>query len=132
MGEMKKGKRIFFSICSLIWGFVSFDYLYYAFRLLTGNSRMGAEYEPQKDGLLQLVGAVLFLLWFLILVFYIWLIRRNTVQIDLIETNSVTGEDRVKRKWFDVLLQGGFLLTGAFLRWCYVLFILVPDSATIR
>ena len=93
---------------------------------------MGAEYVPQKDGLLQIVGAVLFLLWFLILAFYIWLIRRNTVQIDLIEKDSGTGKDRVKRKWFDVLLQGGLLLTGAFLRWCYVLFILVPGSAIIQ
>ena len=93
---------------------------------------MGAEYEPQKDGLLQIVGAVLFLLWFVILAFYIWLIRRNTVQIDLIETNLETGKDHVRRKWFDVLLQGGFLLTGAILRWCYVLFILVPGSVAIR
>lgn len=132
MGGMKIGKRILFSACSLIWGFVSLDYLYYAFRLLTGDGRTGAEYVPQKDGLLQIVGAVLFLLWFLIMAFYFWLIRRNTVQIDLIEKDSGTGEDRVKRKWFDVLLQGGILLTGAFLRWCYVLFILVPDSTTIK
>lgn len=93
---------------------------------------MGAEYEPQKDGLLQIAGAVLFLLWFLILACYIWLIRRNTVQIDLVEKDEKTGKDRVKRKWFDVLLQSGLLLTGAFLRWCYVIFILVPDSIIIR
>lgn len=104
------------------------DYLYYAFLLLTGVGHSGEKYEPQKDGLLQIVGAVLFLLWFVILAVYFWLIRRSTVQIDLIEENPKTGKNRVKRKWFDIILQVAFLLTGAFLRWCYLVFIYFPKS----
>lgn len=104
------------------------DYLYYAFLLLTGAGRFGAEYEPQKDGVLQIAGAALFLLWFVIIAVYFWLIRRSTVQIDLIEEDPKTGISRVKRKWFDIVLQGAFLLTGIFLRWCYLVCILFPHT----
>ena len=34
---MKQWKRILFSVISLVWGFVSLDYLIYAFEMLTGK-----------------------------------------------------------------------------------------------
>ena len=44
MGGMKLWKRIMFSVVSIIWGFASLDYLYYAFRLMTGKTRSDGSY----------------------------------------------------------------------------------------
>lgn len=120
MGGMKLWKRIVFSVVSIIWGFASLDYLYYAFRLMTGMTRNGGTYDLPKDGAVQLAGIALFLLWFLVVWVYFWLIRRNTVQISMIEENPTTGKRRVRHKWFDTLLQIAMIVTGALLRWCYV------------
>ena len=112
MGGMKLWKRIMFSVVSIIWGFASLDYLYYAFRLMTGKTR--------SDGAAQLAGVALFLLWFLVVWMYFRLIRRNTVQISMIEENPTTGRQRVRHKWFDTLLQIVMIVTGTLLRWSYV------------
>lgn len=126
MSRKMLGKRIVFSVISLVWGFISLDYLYYAFRLLTGAANDSGAYRPQKEGLLQLAGAVMFLLWFFVLAIYRYVIQRNTIQIDLVEKEEKTGKDRIKRKKFDVLLQTGLLITGGLLRWAYLLLIYFP------
>ena len=108
MGGMKLWKRIMFSVVSIIWGFASLDYLYYAFRLMTGKTRSDGSYDLPRDGAAQLAGM------------YFRLIRRNTVQISMIEENPTTGRQRVRHKWFDTLLQIVMIVTGTLLRWSYV------------
>ena len=98
MGGMKLWKRIMFSVVSIIWGFASLDYLYYAFRLMTGKTRSDGSYDLPRDGAAQLAGVALFLLWFLVVWMYFRLIRRNTVQISMIEENPTTGRQRVRHK----------------------------------
>lgn len=120
MGGMKLWKRIMFSVVSIIWGFASLDYLYYAFRLMTGKTRSDGSYDLPRDGAAQLAGVALFLLWFLVVWMYFRLIRRNTVQISMIEENPTTGRQRVRYKWFDTLLQIVMIVTGTLLRWSYV------------
>ena len=110
MGGMKLWKRIMFSVVSIIWGFASLDYLYYA----------DGSYDLPRDGAAQLAGVALFLLWFLVVWMYFRLIRRNTVQISMIEENPTTGRQRVRHKWFDTLLQIVMIVTGTLLRWSYV------------
>ena len=70
MGGMKLWKRIMFSVVSIIWGFASLDYLYYAFRLMTGKTRSDGSYDLPRDGAAQLAGVALFLLWFLVVWMY--------------------------------------------------------------
>lgn len=123
---MKRWKRILFSVISLIWGYVSLDYLYYAYRMLAAAERKTGAYPSGMDILMQVIGAGMFLLWFVILAAYGWAIRRSSFQIDVIEQDERSGEPRIHRKWFDLLLQGGMILTGAILRWCYLIYVLFP------
>lgn len=123
---MKRWKRILFSAISLTWGYVSLDYLYYAYCLLARTDRQASAYRLETDGPWQILGVGMFLLWFVILAAYHWLIRKSSFQIDLVEQDEQTGEPRIHRKWFDLLLQCGMILTGAILRWCYLVFILFP------
>ncbi len=124
---MKRWKRILFSVLSLVWGYVSLDYLYYAYRLLVGAGSDTGTYRLGLDSLRQLLGMGMFLLWFVILAAYGWLIRKASIQIDLLEQDERTGEPRIHRKWFDLLLQGGLVFTGGILRWCYLVLILFPS-----
>ena len=123
---MKWWKRLVFSVISVLWGYVSLDYLFYAFQLLANTKNAEKVYHPEKDGLMQLLGAGLFLLWFVIIAFYIYLIRKASNQIDLVEADQKTGKEKVKRRWFDVMFQVALLLTGLLLRWCYLIFIYFP------
>ncbi len=122
---MKWWKRLLFSAVSLVLGFVSLDYLIYAFRLLTDARNQTGEYA-KEDIVGQLLGAFLFFLWFVILSFYYYVLRKSSNQIDLVEWDEKTGKSRVRKKWFDILLQAAFLVTGIFIRWCYLMFIYLP------
>lgn len=126
---MKLWKRVVFSVISLVWGFISLDYLYLAYRMLTGADSTAQTYRPVSDGMRQLLGAGMFLLWFFIMAVYIWLIKRSTIQIDLLEQDADTGKPKLRRRWFDLVLQGGWLFTGLILRWCYLVFILFPGRS---
>lgn len=123
---MKWWKRLIFSIISLVLGYISLDYLYYAFTKLTNASGSAAAYSPKGDGLSQLLGAVMFLGYFVVVGFYIWLIKRSSPKIDLIEEDAKTGEQKVKRKWFDIILQIVVIITGMVVRWAYLMFIYLP------
>lgn len=123
---MKWWKRVVFSVVSVLWGYVSLDYLFYAFQLLANKRNVTKVYHPGKDGLMQLLGVGMFLLWFLIIAFYFYLLRRASNQIDFVETDKKTGKEKVKRRWFDVMFQFALLLTGLFLRWCYLIYIYFP------
>lgn len=123
---MKWWKRLIFSIVSLGLGYISLDYLYSAFTKLTNASGSAAAYSPKGDGLYQLLGAVMFLGYFVVLGFYIWIIKRSSPKIDLIEEDAKTGEQKVKRKWFDIIIQIAIIITGMVLRWAYLMFIYLP------
>lgn len=125
---MKWWKRLIFSISSLVWGYVSLDYLYFAFLQLTGFGQTGNVYQPEKEVPKQLLGAGLFIIWFVILAVYICLIRHFSVQIDLVESDRRTGEEKIRRKWFDIILQSGLIITGGILRLCYLLFVYLPKA----
>lgn len=124
---MKWCKRLIFSIISLIFGYVSINYLYYAFTILTNASGNAELYKPAGDGVRQLIGAAMFILYFIVIAFYFWIIRRSSPKIDIIEKNEKTGEQRLKKKWFDIILQIAFILTGMIIRWFYVMCIYLPS-----
>lgn len=124
---MSLWKRTVFSIVSVGLGFCSLDYLMYAFRILTNRQNHSSDYFIQKDGVMQLLGALLFLIWFTLIVFYGWLIRRFSNSIDLIESDDKTGKERVKRRWTDIWVQTGMLLSGILLRWGYLMFVVFPE-----
>ncbi len=124
---MKWWKRIIFSIISILWGYISLDYLFYAFQLLANTKNGTKVYHPQEDGLLQLIGTGMFLLWFFIDAFYFYLIRKSSNKIDLIEADKKTGKEKIKRRWFDFVFQLALLITGLFLRWCYLIYIYFPN-----
>ncbi len=123
---MKRWKRVLFSAISLIWGYVSLDYLYFAYRLLAVAERKVGSYPSGTDVLRQVIGVGMVLLWFVILAAYAWVIRKSSFQIDIVEQDERSGEPRIHRKWFDLLLQGGMIMTGAVLRWCYLIYVLFP------
>lgn len=125
---MKWWKRVIFSVISIILGYCSLDYLFYAFQLLANIRNQSGKYHPREDGVQQLLGAGLFFLWFVVIAFYFYLISKSSNQIDLIESDKKTGKERIKRKWFDKVLQIAFLLTGMLLRWGYLIFIYFPNS----
>ena len=37
-----------------------------------------------------------------------------------------TGEQKVKKKWFDIILQIVIIITGMIIRWAYLMFIYLP------
>lgn len=123
---MKRWKRVLFSAISLIWGYVSLDYLYFAYRLLAATEQKTGSYPSGTDVLRQVIGVGMVLLWFVILAAYAWVIRKSSFQIDIVEQDDRSGEPIIHRKWFDLLLQGGMILTGAVLRWCYLIYVLFP------
>lgn len=125
---MRWWKRLIFSIISLIWGFVSLDYLYYAFSKLTNAKGRPENYAPESDGLMQLLGLGMFIFWFFITALYFWLLRKSSPQIDVVEEDYKTGKQTVKKKWFDIILQAAFILTGTILRWAYIIYIYLPNA----
>lgn len=123
---MRWWKRMIFSIISLVLGYISLDYLYSAFTKLTNAAGSAAAYNPKGDGVSQLLGAVMFLGYFVVIGFYIWMIKKSSPKIDLIEEDAKTGEQKVKRKWFDIILQIVIIITGMIIRWAYLMFIYLP------
>ena len=124
---MRWWKRLVFSIISVVFGYASVNYLYYAFTRLTVASGNAEMYKPAGEGVKQLLGALMFLIYFFVLAVYFWFIRKSSPQIDFVEKDRRTGENRVKKKWFDMILQVCFLLTGMIIRWFYVVYIYIPS-----
>ncbi len=125
---MKTWQRIIFSMVSVLFGFVSLDYLYMAFGLLT-NQRESINYNgPQQEVFVRLMGAVLFLIWFIILAAYAIYLRHISQKIDLVEEDVKTGQQKVKRKWFDIIFQYALIFTGAIIRWGYLNIFYFPNQ----
>ena len=125
---MKVWRRIVFSILSLVFGFGSLDYLYLAFGLLT-NQRSSINYSgPQQEIVVRLLGALLFVIWFIILAAYAIYLKHISQKIDLVEEDKKTGQLKVKRKWFDIIYQYALILTGAIIRWGYLNIIYFPNQ----
>lgn len=125
--KMKWWKRLIFSIISLVIGYASVNYLYFAFTKLTDASGSAGLYKIEGEGVMQLVGAAMFLIYFVVLAFYFWVIRRSSPHIDIIEEDTKTGEKKVKKKYFDIVLQIVFILTGMIIRWFYVMYVYIPS-----
>lgn len=123
---MQWWKRLIFSIISLVFGYASINYLYYAFSKLINASGNAEMYKPQGDGVQQLIGGAMFVLYFFVVAAYFWLIKKASPHIDIIEKDKKTGKQRIKKKWFDIILQAAFILTGMILRWCYIMYIYIP------
>lgn len=125
---MKTWQRVVFSVVSVLFGFVSLDYLYMAFGLLT-NQRESINYNgPQQEVFVRLMGAVLFLIWFIILAAYAIYLRHISQKIDLVEEDVKTGQQKVKRKWFDIIFQYALIFTGAIIRWGYLNIFYFPNQ----
>lgn len=130
---MKWWKRLILSIISLGWGFVSLDYLYLAFCYLTlRNSpeflkawHLMADKVSWQALLCEVLGGGMLVLWGLILVFYIWLIRRMSPKADIIEKDP-SGREIPWHKWLDVVFQLAMLVTGVILRWAYLCLFYFP------
>lgn len=102
------------------------DYLYLAFRYLTGAGQDIS--EPQKKVIWEILGLVLFLIWIFLLAAYTWLIRRLSVKVDIVELDGDSGRERIRRKWFDVILQYAFIITGICIRWAYLCLVYFPGA----
>lgn len=120
-------KRLIFSVISLFWGYVSLDYLYYSFSKLANTKGNPEYYSPESDGLYQLLGFFMFLIWFFITAGYLFIVRKSSNHIDLVEEDYKTGKQTFKKKWTDIVLQSAFIITGLILRWGYVVYIYIPD-----
>lgn len=125
---MKWWKRLIFSVISLFFGFISLDFLYMAFGMMTGSGRYQVVNQTQKQVLIQLLGAVFFLIWLLILAGYTALIKNAGQSIDWVEEDTRTGERKVRKKWFDMVLQYALMITGVALRWMYLFLIYFPGQ----
>ncbi len=124
---MKWWKRILFAVISLVWGYVSLDYLYLALCLISDRQDSIAIAWIKKEGLMQLIGFILFVLWLIMMVVYTRLLMHHSPQINLIETDEKTGDEKVKHKYFDIIMQYAFVLTGIFCRWAYLLLFYFPN-----
>lgn len=122
---LKWWKRLIFTVISLVLGFCSLDYLYYAYKRLTYVSKGTAE-GIGKDSLSWLIGIGMFFLWFFIVGLYFFIVRHFSMKVSIIEEDVATGKQHVRHKWGDIILQAACILTGLILRWAYVLYILIP------
>ena len=123
---MKWWKRLFLSVISLIWGYVSVDYLYIALGHLTGNRVHGTGNEISGTLLWQLAGFGSFIIWLLLLAAYTRLIRFLSPKVDMIEVDKQEKNPKMKRKFFDIILQYGLIVTGMMIRWAYLCLIYLP------
>ena len=124
---MKWWKRLILSIISLVWGYISMDYLYIALGNLTGTRIHQHAGETTETFLWQLAGFGMFLLWLLILAAYTALIRFLSPKIDLVEVDEKEKNPKVKRKVFDIIFQYGIIVTGILIRWAYLCLIYLPN-----
>ena len=118
---MKLWKRIVFTLISIVWGFVSLDYLYLSYRFMVGHDQILAKY-PFSIYVSILIGVILFILWFLIMGIYLSVIRHFSNAVDLLEHDPKTGQEKVHHRWFDGIVQLAFVLSGAVFRWIYLLY----------
>lgn len=123
---MKWWKRLFLSVISLIWGYVSVDYLYIALGNLTGNRVHGTGNEILGTLLWQLAGFGSFIIWLLLLTAYTRMIRFLSPKVDMIEVDKQEKNPKMKRKFFDIILQYGLIVTGMMIRWAYLCLIYLP------
>ena len=118
---MRWWKRLILTVVSLVWGYISTDYLYIALGYLTGTrAQRNVESMPQA-------GFGMFVLWLLILAAYTKLIRFLSPKVDLIEMDVDEKNPKIRRKVFDIILQYGFILTGIFIRWAYLCLVYLPN-----
>lgn len=124
---MKWWKRLILSIVSLVWGYISMDYLYIALGYLTGTRADRRMDGTPKMFLWQLAGFGMFLLWLFILAAYTALVRYLSPKVDLVEVDEKEKNPKVRRKIFDIIFQYGILITGVLVRWVYLCLVYLPN-----
>ena len=124
---MKWWKRLILSIVSLVWGYISMDYLYIALGNLTGTRIHQQVGETMETLLWQLAGFGMFLVWLLILAAYTALVRYLSPKVDLVEVDEKEKNPKVRRKIFDIIFQYGIIITGVLVRWAYLCLVYLPD-----
>jgi hypothetical protein len=124
---MKWWKRLILSITSLVWGYISMDYLYFAMGNLTGTRMHQQAGGASQTFLWQLAGFGMFLLWLLILAAYTTLIRFLSPKIDLVEVDEKEKNPKVRRKIFDIIFQYGIIIIGVLVRWAYLCLVYLPN-----
>ena len=115
-------QRIGFSVLSLIFGWFSFDFVLLALR----DIRMIR--ENQKEGVLShfFLGCGILILFFLLLAVYFWILRRMSGNLNIVEYEKADDKPKFKSKWFDIILQGGILVTGFLLRFLFIMLFYLP------
>jgi len=126
-------KKVIFSIISLVWGFISLDYLYLSFQYLTSRRRVIGlgHIQKYKNGLLILsdpktqilmlvVGMLMIFLWLLLVMLYTKWLRKLSPQLDIYEKDPKTGKMKLHRKWSLTIAQYLLMVFGAILRWMYL------------
>ena len=105
------------------WSVVSF---YIAVGNLTGNRVHGTGNEISGTLLWQLAGFGSFIIWLLLLAAYTRMIRFLSPKVDMIEVDKQEKNPKMKRKFFDIILQYGLIVTGMMIRWAYLCLIYLP------
>lgn len=123
---MKPWKRILFSVISLIWGYISLDYLYYSMKLVCMIDGVPFPKFTDNQQAWQLIGAVMFIFWLIISAIYLRFVNSQSFKISIVEKDPKTGKDKIHLKWFDFLLQVFFIITGIGLRVAYLFLYYFP------
>ena len=50
------------------------------------------------------------------------------MKVDIVELDGDSGRERIRRKWFDVILQYAFIITGICIRWAYLCLVYFPGA----
>jgi hypothetical protein len=98
-----------------------------AFSYLTGRRAGLSSSSPGKSVLWEIFGLVLILLWLLLMTVYTWFVKRLSPKIDMIERDKKSGQEKVQRKRFDIVLQICMVITGLILRWGYLCIFYFPN-----
>ena len=122
---MRLWQRIGFSVLSLILGWFSFDFALLALRDIRSIAEKGSAETLSRF----FTGCMILILWLLFLVLYFWILRKLSGNLNIVEYEKAEEKPRFRSKWFDILLQGGILATGFFLRFFFIMVIYLPRIA---
>ncbi len=119
---MNLWQRIVFSVLSLVSGWFAFDFVLLALRYMHIT-----ETDLNTGVLLRFLwGCGILIIFLLFLTIYFLIIRRLSGNLNIIEYEKAGDKPKFKNKWFDIILQGGFLATGFFLKFFFLLVFYLP------
>lgn len=119
---MKLWQRLVFSILSLIFGWFAFDFVLLALRYMRELSESGEGEMYFRF----LKGCGILIVFFIVLSLYFLILRRISGDLNIVEYEKAEEKPKFKSKWFDIILQGGFLATGFFLKFFFIMVFYLP------